>query len=293
MELVGAIVYIFIFLSFLNFLYKKFKPKNSSNNAIPNYVIDAKLSIHNTADLINDDNVQEQERSANKIDSYQNIDDKTRIQINNMLNDILNILYLENNQKTLARKRLIVPYKEKDEAKELGARWDSENKTWYVPKDKPLVDFRQWYTLSKECGQDTCESCGEYTLHYLDIQIRNNYKCFKCTKDMKILLIFFTEYDSPQDYMFRNELPIISEFAYEKPLSLIPFARKFQVFLKKTHSQTTKNTYVSHICPHCGLLQGDHYIVQDLCQDTKLIEEFTVSYCAECGKWKAVFNRIP
>ena len=47
---------------------------------------------------------------------------------------------------------LTVPYKEKDEAKKLGARWDPDSKLWYIPLEAVLdlsVDVRKlldsWY----------------------------------------------------------------------------------------------------------------------------------------------------
>lgn len=40
--------------------------------------------------------------------------------------------------------KLQVPYAEKDAAKALGARWDSKNKTWYVPPGTLLEPFEKW-----------------------------------------------------------------------------------------------------------------------------------------------------
>lgn len=37
-----------------------------------------------------------------------------------------------------------VPFKEKDEAKILGARWDPGGKTWYVPEGVPTAPFERW-----------------------------------------------------------------------------------------------------------------------------------------------------
>lgn len=39
---------------------------------------------------------------------------------------------------------LAVPYKEKEQAKKLGARWDKENKLWYVPEGENLALFDRW-----------------------------------------------------------------------------------------------------------------------------------------------------
>lgn len=39
---------------------------------------------------------------------------------------------------------LNVPYSEKDEAKALGARWNAENKKWYVPDNVAPAPFARW-----------------------------------------------------------------------------------------------------------------------------------------------------
>ena len=41
------------------------------------------------------------------------------------------------------RTNLKVPFAEKDEAKQLGARWDAVKKVWYV-QDKDLAPFARW-----------------------------------------------------------------------------------------------------------------------------------------------------
>ena len=44
------------------------------------------------------------------------------------------------------------PYAQKDEAKANGARWDPDNKKWYVPSglDKDL--FRKWWPVSQSAS---------------------------------------------------------------------------------------------------------------------------------------------
>jgi hypothetical protein len=39
---------------------------------------------------------------------------------------------------------LKVPYAEKDEAKQLGARWDPKRKKWYVPAGVDAALFERW-----------------------------------------------------------------------------------------------------------------------------------------------------
>jgi hypothetical protein len=45
-------------------------------------------------------------------------------------------------------KILKVPYAEKDQAKALGARWNAERKTWYVPDGQPAAPFEKWLVAS-------------------------------------------------------------------------------------------------------------------------------------------------
>lgn len=46
-----------------------------------------------------------------------------------------------------------VPYKEKNEAKALGAKWDSGHKTWYVPMGEDLNKFEKWHNETKDVSQ--------------------------------------------------------------------------------------------------------------------------------------------
>ena len=42
------------------------------------------------------------------------------------------------------RQYINVPYKEKDEAKQLGARWDRQQQSWYVPAGVDAAPFAKW-----------------------------------------------------------------------------------------------------------------------------------------------------
>jgi len=45
---------------------------------------------------------------------------------------------------------LNVPFTQKDDAKKLGAQWDSQNKSWYVPSDQHLDAFSKWLPITKQ-----------------------------------------------------------------------------------------------------------------------------------------------
>lgn len=43
---------------------------------------------------------------------------------------------------------LKVPFSEKDEAKALGARWNAEQKLWYVPQGIESAPFAKWFSAA-------------------------------------------------------------------------------------------------------------------------------------------------
>jgi len=51
---------------------------------------------------------------------------------------------------------LDVPFKDKDKAKQLGARWNAEKKSWYVPDGIQLTAFEKW--LPKLAGAKPIKS---------------------------------------------------------------------------------------------------------------------------------------
>jgi hypothetical protein len=42
------------------------------------------------------------------------------------------------------RMNLVVPFSDKEQAKALGAKWDSRIKAWYIDADQDMLKFRRW-----------------------------------------------------------------------------------------------------------------------------------------------------
>jgi hypothetical protein len=53
---------------------------------------------------------------------------------------------------------LNVPYAEKDQARELGARWNPARKRWYVPDGAALEPFARWLDKDGAPGSGTAAS---------------------------------------------------------------------------------------------------------------------------------------
>ena len=57
-------------------------------------------------------------------------------------------------------KILKVPYAEKDEAKGLGARWNSARKAWYVPDGVDEAPFSRWFAAGGSEGASAAGGTG-------------------------------------------------------------------------------------------------------------------------------------
>ncbi len=59
----------------------------------------------------------------------------------------------EERQEKAERTYIDVPYSQKDEAKALGARWDRQEQSWYVPPKVDLAPFVKWERTQTEAAQ--------------------------------------------------------------------------------------------------------------------------------------------
>lgn len=76
-------------------------------------------------------------------------------------------------QREVDRVYLDVPFEEKDEVKALGARWDRDGRSWYVPPGIEVERFARWLAVRPEekapllavVGlSQACWKCGEPTM---------------------------------------------------------------------------------------------------------------------------------
>ena len=70
--------------------------------------------------------------------------------------------------KAMANTYLTVPFKDKDAAKALGARWDGVQRQWFVPEGRDLVAFTTWLPTGDSFGLDSTESSCVVPFHSAD-----------------------------------------------------------------------------------------------------------------------------
>lgn len=173
---------------------------------------------------------------------------------------------------------LNVPYKEKDEARALGARWNPEVKRWYVdvPQEE-YIKFAKWIL------RDTDDAI--IATEYIFI-IEGQRTCWKCGRSTKVIglgvgefiHIFDAgngpEYEGPEDYADSSEELHLAWTACEEDIP--PKLRKYlmETYSVKTgYSQTIgENCFANH-CDHCGALQGNYYVFEEVDSPLTLLVE--------------------
>lgn len=122
-----------------------------------------------------------------------------------------------------------------------------------------------------------CLNCGKQTQLYI-AKVKSGYLCWNCQKPMDILLICDPE---------QVDFDMFSLFAYEKPDNIIDIAKEHGVKIEKRYVKLTREKYIAHTCPHCDVVQGDHYIVCDNHQWSFLStkETFEIYYCSDCNRF--------
>jgi len=194
---------------------------------------------------------------------------------------------------------LNVPYKQKDQAKALGAKWDTIKKKWYVPDTKDYEKFHKWFSdqdieifkLEKESKKE--EKVMEHDIENLDnegISGMNVYsfkrKCYsaKCGKITEILTYIKFDDGTDEDLvypwdkkrlnknkslkaeMYHMENPSIEYY----PIKVIGsddildemMLKKFPEKIQTKYSSTQKRKYPMNICQHCGAKQGEYFIYE-------------------------------
>lgn len=112
---------------------------------------------------------------------------------------------------------LNVPYREKEEAKELGAKWNPEQKKWYVHEKNDYPKFAKW--IAKQGSIVVCDAI------YL---LEGKQNCFKCGKGTRVIGFglenfydFEGEFDDEFDY--DSDIPYYTDVIHiAGPINPIP-----------------------------------------------------------------------
>ncbi len=156
--------------------------------------------------------------------------------------------------------KINVSYSEKEEAKSKGAFWDTDSKTWYVPKHKNYNDFIQWIDNEKfsiiakkpfhiALNKRECWKCNEITdivalasNNFYEFDYTNEDDDDNMTKEW-LKQDYFTFFSTPE-YIDKEIIDLIQE--------------RFP-FYKYGYSKTINRKYWANHCQNCNALQGDFF----------------------------------
>lgn len=174
----------------------------------------------------------------------------------------------------MARVDLDVPFAEKDEAKALGARWDPQAKTWYVPEGKETAPFERW--LAQQADADLANEPELKIRSPWYFLVESTSECWKCGSPTQVHAFMLPEdheqfeyadeddeafsLASPCGYWMRQgEVGTVSN-VYGLSPKVVAQLRSHTTRYRPAYSQQAGATYYMNHCEHCGAKLGDFYM---------------------------------
>jgi len=175
----------------------------------------------------------------------------------------------------MARIDLNVPFAEKDQAKLLGARWDPQVKTWYVPEGTSAEAFARWVPQLTAFGLEHEPEFHVRSPYYFILQSATEcWKCYCLTRVFSFRLpeeheqFEFAEEDEETDFSLESGLGYwvcdgfragLSDVLTLSP-SVIKQLRTYTTRYQPDYSQKAGMVYYMNHCEHCSAKLGDFYM---------------------------------
>lgn len=149
------------------------------------------------------------------------------------------------------RTDLRVPFAEKDEAKSLGARWDPEQRVWYVPSGNDPAPFARWMARAPKI---TCRS----PTYWIAETMTTCWKCSRPTSVFGYMIppggeVIFDEMEEWHQVEGGTFIHYITYLPQHALLNISSLTRSYRM----DYSSTTQLTYFMNHCNFCGMKQGD------------------------------------
>lgn len=158
---------------------------------------------------------------------------------------------------------LNVSYNQKEEAKSLGARWNTKEKTWMAPGNtyEEYKRFEKWIEGSNIITKEL----------YI---VESSRKCWKCGKDTPVICFGVHDWynvelngEMCQGWKF---ISILSQI----PEEVVAYVEsKFNFKLK--YSNTVRKKYYANCCKWCDSLQGNNYLFTEALESPFYVNDLT------------------
>lgn len=163
---------------------------------------------------------------------------------------------------------LDVPYREKEEAKSLGAKWNARIKKWYIDTEpEEYIKFSKWILKNT----DDAVIATEYIF-----VIEGKQNCWKCGRLTKVIGLGVSEFvhvygevDEPQYELVENYEDPGEELHLawvEKDDDIPPKLLKYlneNYSVKTGYSKTIGGKCFANHCDCCGALQGNWFLFDE------------------------------
>ena len=141
---------------------------------------------------------------------------------------------------------LEVPFHQKDEAKALGARWDREAQSWYVPAGRDPAPFQRW--MPRQVPMD-----GPTIPARLLGQVQRCYRCTSRAVALTGILVSPGYSLDPSGFIsFDSISRALAALVNDTPLA----ERLFIGRIRMRSSQAHPGGYVANACRYCDALWG-------------------------------------
>lgn len=176
---------------------------------------------------------------------------------------------IKNSMNNRLKKYLYVPYHEKDEVKSLGAKWDYEQKKWYIPYGLKESLFETWL---HNCKSPNFKS--DY--FYLAQSFK---KCYKCQSNIKVYAIILPidferltpideleediEDSAEEAFWIKQDYFSILSYISEISFHALEKIRKYATNYSLRYSNTTNSYYFISSCTSCSAIQGDNFVISE------------------------------
>lgn len=153
------------------------------------------------------------------------------------------------------RTYLDVPFAEKDQAKQLGARWDPSSKRWYVPPGVSLQAFERWLPDSSPM-----KMLAPVWL------VESVSACWKCHETTRVFCLACAEVQVDEDGAVEGgddgERIFISNLSVIDP-RIEPMLRASAPGYALDYSKTQDARVWMNHCARCGAKLGDFYLHEE------------------------------
>jgi len=148
---------------------------------------------------------------------------------------------------------LDVPFEEKDAAKDLGAKWNADEKTWYAPTEAIRQKCEKWLPLTEPTISQTISGPFEILV--------SSTKCYRCDAVSKVAAITVSGIENSADEVLNSPL-ILTHIEHLEP----PFIAMLQSFnhgFSKKHSNQLGRDVWMNCCDSCGAHFGDFFMMNE------------------------------